>query len=89
MPDNSALHLLLSDAYTLSRHGKKAEAVARISTALAENRQMLQSAHTRCAEMAGVLAARASGGRVACVITKSYHELLTEALKGVKDAAEG
>ena len=81
MPDNSDLHLLLSEAYTLSQHGKKAEAHTTISKKLAENPQMLQSARTRCDEMAQTIRARALGGRVGCVITKAYHEMLSAALK--------
>lgn len=88
MPDNSALHLLLSDAYTMGLRGKRADALATISRALAQNPEMLQSAQTRCSEMAATIAARSQGGRVGCVITKAYHDLLTEALKGVPDAAE-
>lgn len=83
------LHILLSDAYTLSQHGKKAEAHTMIGRVLAENPEMLQCARTRCAEMAEVITARSSGGRVGCVITQAYHGLLTEALKGVADGAQG
>lgn len=78
MENRIELNRQLGYAYRRKIEGNEGGAVAALHSALADDADLLRAARARNAEMAAVLAA----GRL-CHLTRTYHDLLTPALKGL------